>query len=103
MRSPHESLLPERGAALECRQQLAATRPARLFSPGRSHMIAGYATAAGTERYRGRFSAARDAGHFRHPERVLDAGELWFPSFGLGTYLGETDAASDARYTEAIA
>ena len=66
-------------------------------------MIAGYATAAGTERYRGRFSAARDAGHFRHPERVLDAGELWFPSFGLGTYLGETDAAADARYTEAIA
>ncbi len=66
-------------------------------------MITGYATAEGTARYRGRFSAARDAGHFRQPARVPGLADLWFPSFGLGTYLGETDEAADACYTEAIA
>ncbi|MGH9670435.1 MAG: aldo/keto reductase, partial [Terriglobales bacterium] len=66
-------------------------------------MWKGFASAEGTARYRERFSRLRDAGHFRRPPGVPGAGELWMSSIGLGTYLGEPDAAADARYTEAIA
>ena len=66
-------------------------------------MIAGFATAEGTARYRDRFPKLRDAGHFRRPQAVPGAGELWFPSIGLGTYLGEPTADVDALYQEAIA
>lgn len=66
-------------------------------------MIAGFATAEGTARYRDRFPKLRDAGHFRRPQAVPGAGELWFPSIGLGTYLGEPTADVDAQYQEAIA
>ncbi len=66
-------------------------------------MWKGFATAEGTARYRGRFPRLRDAGHFRRAPGVAGAGELWLPSLGLGTYLGEPDAAADARYTAAIA
>ncbi len=65
-------------------------------------MIPGHATAEGTARYRDRFAALRDAGHFRCPEHVPEAAELWLPSIGLGTYLGEPDEAADRSYTEAI-
>jgi aryl-alcohol dehydrogenase-like predicted oxidoreductase len=33
---------------------------------------------------------------------VPGANDLWLSSLGLGTYLGEADAAADAAYTEAI-
>ncbi len=66
-------------------------------------MISGYATAEGAARYAGRFPQLRDAGHFRRPEWVREAGELSLSSIGIGTYLGETDDASDRAYTAAIA
>ena len=66
-------------------------------------MLPGFATPAGTARFRDRFSSLRDAGHFRHPENVPGASDLWLPSIGLGTYLGEPDDAADLAYTEAIA
>ncbi len=65
-------------------------------------MIPGFATAEGTARYRQRFPELAETGHFRCPEHVPGAGELWLPSIGLGTYLGEPDDAADQRYTEAI-
>ena len=58
-------------------------------------MIAGRATAEGTERFRRRFEGEVAAGHFRR------FGDLWLSSIGLGTYLGEADAATDEAYTEA--
>lgn len=65
-------------------------------------MLAGFATPEGTARYRDRFPQLRDPGHFRRPENVPGAGQLWLSSIGLGTYLGEPDDAADAAYTEAI-
>src|SRR6267143_4608843 len=65
-------------------------------------MLAGFATPEGTARYRERFPRFREAEHFRHPESVPGAGELWLSSIGLGTYLGEPDQATDAAYMEAI-
>jgi aryl-alcohol dehydrogenase-like predicted oxidoreductase len=65
-------------------------------------MLPGFATPEGTSRYRDRFPQFREAEHFRHPEHVPGAGELWLSSIGLGTYLGEPDAAADAAYVEAI-
>ena len=58
-------------------------------------MIPGRATLAGTRRFRARSSAA--AGHFRSGAGV----EL--SSIGLGTYLGEEDAATDKGYEASIA
>jgi len=51
----------------------------------------------GTTRYRERFagSAARD--HFRKQQN------LWLSSIGIGTYLGNADDETDARYTAAVA
>jgi aryl-alcohol dehydrogenase-like predicted oxidoreductase len=65
-------------------------------------MLPGHATPEGTARYRDRFPQLHDAGHFRHPENVPGAGELWLSSIGLGTYLGEPSDAADRQYTEAI-
>jgi len=65
-------------------------------------MIPGFATFEGTSRYRGRFEQLADAGHFRQAEHVLGAGELWCPSIGLGTYLGEPDDKADRDYVDAI-
>jgi len=58
-------------------------------------MTGAAATAAATERFRQRI-AAPDPGHFRPLQ------DLWASSIGLGTYLGEADDATDARYAEAI-
>lgn len=66
-------------------------------------MLPGHATPVGTARYRERFPKLRDASHFRRPEHVPGAGELWLSSIGFGTYLGEPDDAADQNYTEAIA
>jgi aryl-alcohol dehydrogenase-like predicted oxidoreductase len=65
-------------------------------------MLAGFATPEGTARYRDRFPQYRDAEHFRQPKSVPGAGELWFSSIGLGTYLGEPDDTADAEYVDAI-
>lgn len=65
-------------------------------------MIAGHATAPGTARFRGRFPDLSAAGHLRAPNHVRGIADLWLSSIGLGTYLGEPDAATDARYTEAV-
>ena len=64
-------------------------------------MIPGHATAEDTARYRNRFPHLRDAGHFRRPQRVPGAGELWLSSIGLGTYLGEPEDSADREYIEA--
>jgi len=66
-------------------------------------MLTGLATSTGTARYRDRFPELRDAGHFRRPANVPGAGELWLSSIGLGTYLGDADAATDTAYIESIA
>lgn len=55
-----------------------------------------YATEAGTARYRDRFKGVIPAEHFRYQHG------LWFSSIGLGTYLGDHDAATDARYRDAV-
>jgi aryl-alcohol dehydrogenase-like predicted oxidoreductase len=65
-------------------------------------MFPGHATAAGTARYRDRFPALRQAGHFRQSEQVPAVSELWLSSIGLGTYLGAPDEAADQAYIEAI-
>lgn len=54
-----------------------------------------FATSAGTEKYAGRFpNAAR--GHFRAAQGVT------LSSIGIGTYLGNWDAATDENYAAAI-
>src|SRR5689334_3537860 len=65
-------------------------------------MIRGFATAEGTARYRSRFPELTQAGHFRQPGNIPGASALWLSSLGLGTYLGEANAAADAAYSEAI-
>ena len=59
-------------------------------------MIAGRATAEGTERFRRRFEDRVAPGHFRR------LGGLWLSSIGLGTYLGEADLATDESYVESV-
>ncbi len=58
-------------------------------------MIAGRGTLEGTRRFAARSGAA--PGHFR------DAMGLSLSSIGLGTYLGEEDAATDAGYEASLA
>ena len=53
------------------------------------------ASTEATERFRQRFGSA-DPSHFRPLQ------QLWASSIGLGTYLGDADDATDARYAEAI-
>jgi aryl-alcohol dehydrogenase-like predicted oxidoreductase len=61
-----------------------------------SMSLNGYATLEGTARYRERFKERAAENHFRHEQN------LWLSSIGIGTYLGNWDAATDERYTEAI-
>jgi aryl-alcohol dehydrogenase-like predicted oxidoreductase len=65
-------------------------------------MIPGFATFEGTSRYRGRFPLLAEAEHFRQAAQVPGVGELWCPSIGLGTYLGEPDEKADRDYVDAI-
>jgi len=58
-------------------------------------MMHGVASATATERFRQR-CAGVDPTHFRPLQ------DLWASSIGLGTYLGDADEATDARYREAI-
>ena len=54
------------------------------------------ATLEGTIRYRERFKDRAAANHFRERQH------LWLSSIGTGTYLGNADDETDARYTAAI-
>lgn len=54
------------------------------------------ATREGTETYRQRFAAAAAENHFRLEQN------LWLSSIGIGTYLGNPDAYTDERYTNAV-
>jgi aryl-alcohol dehydrogenase-like predicted oxidoreductase len=59
--------------------------------------IAGFATAEGTRRYATRFAGRAVAAHFREiPSRLV------LSSIGIGTYLGEADAATDKAYVTAV-
>lgn len=69
--------------------------PAPSPDPARLH---GRATPQGTLRYAARFQGRSAAGHFREA-----SGALIFSSIGIGTYLGEPDASTDAGYRSAIA
>ena len=57
---------------------------------------ASFATLAGTTRYRDRFQGRAAANHFREQQ------ELSLSSIGIGTYLGNADDETDARYTAAV-
>jgi aryl-alcohol dehydrogenase-like predicted oxidoreductase len=59
--------------------------------------ISGNATLEGTTRYREHFQSLGAKNHFRLEQN------LWLSSIGLGTYLGNADEATDARYIEAVA
>ncbi|MGB6484514.1 MAG: aldo/keto reductase [Candidatus Acidiferrales bacterium] len=56
----------------------------------------GFATLDGTRRFAARFEALAAAGHFRERQGLIVS------SIGIGTYLGEPDAATDMDYREAI-
>lgn len=56
----------------------------------------GCATVEGTARYRDRFKESADEKHFRLEQN------LWLSSIGIGTYLGNWDEETDARYAESI-
>ena len=58
--------------------------------------ISGYATAEGTARYRARLAGLAADEHFRLEQN------LSLSSIGIGSYLGDYDAATDAGYTEAM-
>src|SRR5713101_4834553 len=56
----------------------------------------GWATLEGTARYCERFREVASEGHFRKSQ------DLWFSSIGAGTYLGDADDETDARYAESV-
>ena len=58
--------------------------------------LKGCATLADTTRYRERFKDIAAENHFRNEQ------DLWLSSIGTGTYLGDADDETDARYAESI-
>jgi aryl-alcohol dehydrogenase-like predicted oxidoreductase len=56
----------------------------------------GPATLAGTTFYRDRFKEIAATNHFRLEQN------LWLSSLGIGTYLGNADEATDARYVASV-
>ena len=58
--------------------------------------IEGCATLEGTRCYRERFKDIAAKNHFRFEQN------LWLSSIGLGTYLGNADEATDARYVKSV-
>jgi aryl-alcohol dehydrogenase-like predicted oxidoreductase len=56
----------------------------------------GFATPDGTRRYAARFAGRAAPGHFRERRGLM------FSSIGIGTYLGEADAATDKGYTKSV-
>jgi len=65
-------------------------------------MMTGFATSAGTARYRERFPTLAQSGHFRQVSGTPEVSDLWLSSIGIGTYLGEPTGEADRAYTEAI-
>jgi aryl-alcohol dehydrogenase-like predicted oxidoreductase len=59
-------------------------------------MISGHATQEGTEKYNDRF---REKLHAHHFQNFLD---LTFSSIGLGSYLGDANTETDAKYVAAV-
>lgn len=59
--------------------------------------LPGRATPEATQRYAARFAGHAAAGHFREI-----AGGIFASSIGVGTYLGEPDAATDEGYSQAV-
>ncbi|HTU32452.1 MAG TPA: aldo/keto reductase [Candidatus Acidoferrum sp.] len=59
--------------------------------------ISGDATREGTEHYAERFAGRVASGHFRHTPAGISVS-----SIGIGTYLGDPDAATDRAYTESV-
>jgi aryl-alcohol dehydrogenase-like predicted oxidoreductase len=59
-------------------------------------IINGHATPEGTTRYRERFNDRAAPNHFRLQH------DLSLSSIGIGTYLGDADDETDARYTAAV-
>jgi aryl-alcohol dehydrogenase-like predicted oxidoreductase len=59
--------------------------------------IEGWATLDGTASYLERFREVAAQDHFRKQQG------LWLSSIGVGTYLGDADDDTDARYAEAVA
>jgi aryl-alcohol dehydrogenase-like predicted oxidoreductase len=58
--------------------------------------LAGWATPDGTARYCERFREVAAEDYFRQQQG------LWLSSIGAGTYLGDADNHTDARYAEAV-
>jgi aryl-alcohol dehydrogenase-like predicted oxidoreductase len=58
--------------------------------------LAGFATAAGTDRYRKRFTDRIPSQHFRQSQGI------WLSSIGIGTYLGDYDAVTDQQYHQGV-
>jgi aryl-alcohol dehydrogenase-like predicted oxidoreductase len=58
--------------------------------------LPGSATLESTICYRDRFKDQAAENHFRNEQ------QLWLSSIGIGTYLGNADDATDARYTETV-
>ena len=56
----------------------------------------GFATPEGSRHYAARFAGRAAAGHFRERRGLI------FSSIGIGTYLGEPDAATDMGYADSI-
>jgi len=61
-----------------------------------SLLKAGFATPEGTRKFVARFGERAAPGHFRERHGLI------ISSIGIGTYLGEPDAATDASYTKAV-
>lgn len=68
-----------------------------MSSSQQGYLLPGRATIEGTKAYANRFGSRAAKGHFREA-----AGGLTASSIGIGTYLGEPDATTDRRYTEAV-
>ena len=58
--------------------------------------LPGSATLEASIRYRDRFKAQAADNHFRNEQN------LWISSIGIGSYLGNADDATDAKYCEAV-
>src|SRR5438552_9215990 len=56
----------------------------------------GWATLEGTAGYRERFREVAAEDYFRKQQ------DLWLSSIGVGTYLGDADDETDARYAAAV-
>lgn len=65
--------------------------------PSKHERISGRATREATQRYAARFAGRAASGHFRET-----ASGAFASSIGIGTYLGEPDAATDEGYTQAV-